>query len=131
MGACHPIEIWTSGYMGIPAAEGNNFVELNAAEASMIYQNMYLSPGDVIKGSFKHRQRNNGNEQAKWVIEDQNGIEIGVVATTTVPQSSFAWRTYTGNYTSVSYTHLDVYKRQKLYIHLIDVFVMYICTQNY
>lgn len=99
VGNCHPIEVWTSGFHLINAAQGNNFVELNAEEASMIYQNMYLSPGDVIKGSFKHRARLYTLEQVKWVIEDQNGAEIGVIATSTTPTVTYEWRTYTGNYT--------------------------------
>lgn len=98
-GNCHPIEVWASGYLGFAAAEGNNFVELNAEEWSMIYQLMYLTPGDVIKGSFKHRARNSSSEQARWVIEDQYGTGIAVIATTTVPTVTNAWRTYTGNYT--------------------------------
>lgn len=98
-GDCHPIEVWGTGFNGVPAAQGSNFVELNAFVSSMIYQNMYLANGDVITYSFMHRARTRTAEQAAMVIEDQNQVNIATVKTTTVPSSTTAWSTNQGTYT--------------------------------
>ncbi|KAA0126380.1 hypothetical protein FY557_17840 [Chryseobacterium sp. SN22] len=99
VGQCHPIEVWGTGFNGIPAAQGTNFVELNAYQASMIYQNMYLSNGDDINYSFRHRARGATSEQAAMVIEDENEVNIATVHTTTLPSSTAAWSVNQGSYT--------------------------------
>jgi hypothetical protein len=97
-GACHPIEVWGTGFLGVPAAQGTNFVELNAYESSMIYQNMYLANGDILNYYFRHRARASSIEQAGMVIEDQNQVNIATV-TTTSPSSTTAWSVNQGTYT--------------------------------
>ncbi|WP_027379903.1 hypothetical protein [Chryseobacterium daeguense] len=99
VGACHPIEVWGTGFSGVPAAQGTNFVELNAYVSSMIYQNMYLANGDIINYSFKHRARSSTTEQAGMVIEDQNEALIATVKATALPSSTTAWSTTSGTYT--------------------------------
>ncbi|WP_449401030.1 hypothetical protein [Chryseobacterium wanjuense] len=100
VGACHPIEVWGNGAVGgVPAAQGTNFVELNAFVSSMIYQNMYLANGDIITYDFKHRARSNTAEQAAMVIEDQNEVNIATVRATTLPSSMTSWLTNSGTYT--------------------------------
>ncbi|WP_458628689.1 DUF7507 domain-containing protein [Winogradskyella sp. PC D3.3] len=100
VGACHPVEIWGSGFLGTPATEGDNFVELNAYVDSMIYQNMYLVNGDVVTYDYRHRARTNGNlEQAGLVIEDQNENVVAAIHETTLPSSTSAWSTNQGTYT--------------------------------
>jgi hypothetical protein len=100
IGDCHPIEIWGSGFLGVPAAEGDNFVELNAYVNSMIYQNMYLVTGDVITYDFRHRARTDGSlEQAGLVIEDQSENVIAAIYQTSLPSSTSAWSTNQGTYT--------------------------------
>jgi len=102
-GICHPIEIWGSGFNGgyipVPAAQGTNFVELNAYVSSMIYQNMYLTTGDMITYYYRHRARTLTSEQASMRIEDQNQNLIATVSTTIVPSSKDAWSTNQGAYT--------------------------------
>jgi len=97
-GACHPIEIWGSGFQGVPAAQGTNFVELNAFVSSMIYQNMYLATGDVITFYFRHRARTLTSERAAMVIEDQNQVNIATVRLTALPASTGAWSVNQGTY---------------------------------
>ncbi|GAA4161517.1 hypothetical protein GCM10022217_27290 [Chryseobacterium ginsenosidimutans] len=98
-GDCHPIEIWGTGFGSVPAAEGSNFVELNAFVSSMIYQNMYLANGDIISFNFRHRARLDTSERAAMVIEDQNQTNIATIRQTALPSSTGAWSTNTGSYT--------------------------------
>jgi len=98
-GNCHPIEVWGTGFNTVPAAQGTNFVELNAFVSSMIYQNMYLVNGDIITYYFRHRARLDTSEQAAMVIENQNEVNIATVHTTTSPSSTTVWSVNQGTYT--------------------------------
>ncbi|MHC5726554.1 MAG: hypothetical protein ACYTXY_20950, partial [Nostoc sp.] len=53
------IEIWTSGFLGASTATnaGNQFAELNAEQASELYQNLCLIKDETITFSFLHRGR--------------------------------------------------------------------------
>jgi len=99
VGACHPVEVWGNGFAGVPAAQGSNFVELNAYVSSMIYQNMYLVNGDIISFNFMHRARSDTSERAAMVIEDQNQVNIATVRQTALPSSMSAWSSNVGSYT--------------------------------
>lgn len=99
VGDCHPIEVWGTGFNGINAAQGTNFVELNAYVSSMIYQNMYLTNGDVITYSFRHRARGNTSEQTAMVIENEDEVNIATVHPTALPSSTAQWSVNQGNYT--------------------------------
>jgi hypothetical protein len=63
-------EIWSTGFMGVEAHDGSQFVELNAKEDSTLYQEL---PGiereAEIEFSFAHRGRN-GNDTLKLTITD-------------------------------------------------------------
>jgi len=98
-GDCHPIEVWGTGFNNVTAAQGTNFVELNAYVSSMIYQNMYLANGDIISFSFRHRARIQTTEQAAMVIEDQNQANIATVRSTALPSNTAVWSTNQGTYT--------------------------------
>ncbi|WP_298916374.1 hypothetical protein [uncultured Nostoc sp.] len=53
------IEIWTSGFIGVNTATnaGNQFAELNAEQASQLYQNICLIKNETITFSLLHRGR--------------------------------------------------------------------------
>jgi hypothetical protein len=54
----HLFEIWTSGFYGVSAYEGNQFIELNANQQGMVYQDVSgLAAGQLIDFSFAHRGR--------------------------------------------------------------------------
>ncbi|GGF01433.1 hypothetical protein GCM10010984_18640 [Chishuiella changwenlii] len=92
-GNCHPIEVWRSGH-GEPrvfAAEGINFVELNAIQQSAIYQNIYLRPGDVINYYFRHRARQFTSEQVAIQVYNQNQIHQIQIGTSNIPSSTSSW----------------------------------------
>ncbi|MCP4787296.1 MAG: protein kinase [Fuerstiella sp.] len=63
-------EIWSTGFLGIKAFDGNQFVELNAREEGTLYQDSTgIKPGAVIEFSFAHRGRN-GDDTLKLTITD-------------------------------------------------------------
>ncbi len=56
------IEIWTSGFQSVstattPTSAGNQFAELNAEQASELYQNVCVIKNETISFSFLHRAR--------------------------------------------------------------------------
>ena len=91
----HTIEIWTSGFMGIPAQEGNQFLELNATHVAALYQELCLIPGSTVLWSVWHRGRR-GVDVAK--------VKIGATLATateiaTMTDGNQAWGHYSGSYT--------------------------------
>lgn len=65
-------EFWGSGFNGVPAAEGNNFVELNANEVSTLYQDLPTTPGTTLQWSLQHRGRA-GVDTLRVLIGDPAG----------------------------------------------------------
>ena len=51
------MELWTDGYLGTPAAEGRQLVELDANTPDTIYQDVVLTPGEDVYWSVLHRGR--------------------------------------------------------------------------
>lgn len=51
------IEIWGSGFGGVPAFSGNQFAELNANMVSTLFQNFSASLGSSVEIKFAHRGR--------------------------------------------------------------------------
>ena len=49
------IEIWATGFDGVPSYSGNQFAELNGNMISTLYQNVIASPGSTATVSFAHR----------------------------------------------------------------------------
>lgn len=98
IGQCHPIKIWGTGFNGVQAAQGTNFVELNTSPNSMIYQNMYLTAGDIITYYFRHRAGGHISNQIAMVIEDENEVHIATIHTTAVPSSTTLWSVNQGTY---------------------------------
>ncbi|MFI0777370.1 isopeptide-forming domain-containing fimbrial protein [Streptomyces sp. NPDC021212] len=89
----HMIELWQSGFQGVPAAEGNQFAELNANEVSTLYQDLPTTPGTTLYWRLYHRGRQG---------DDTMALDIGAPGST-VEQRRFtdgntAWGYYTGTY---------------------------------
>ena len=83
-----PIETWESGFLGVPAADAEQFVELNAFEPSTLFQTICLENGDTIDWQFSHRGRNG---------TDIIRLTLGTQLLTTESTSNTAWTTYTGS----------------------------------
>ena len=90
------IEYWSSGFQGVPSAEGRQFAELNANSASMLYQDVATTPGQTLAWSLKHRGRN-GVDVMRVVIGAPSGplVQNGP----NLSDGNTAWGTHTGSYT--------------------------------
>ncbi|QEV56907.1 DUF11 domain-containing protein [Streptomyces platensis] len=90
----HKIELWQSGFNGVPSADGAQFAELNANEVSTLYQDLPTTPGTKLYWRLYHRGR---------LGDDTMALDIGAPGTT-MEQKRFtdgttAWGYYTGTYT--------------------------------
>ncbi|MFK0259627.1 isopeptide-forming domain-containing fimbrial protein [Streptomyces sp. NPDC090445] len=90
----HRIELWHSGFQGVPAAEGDQFAELNANEVSTLYQDLPTTPGTKLYWRLYHRGRQG---------DDTMALDIGAPGAA-VEQRRFtdgntAWGYHTGTYT--------------------------------
>ena len=89
------IEIWKSGFNGVPAQEGNQFFELNANMVADLYQELCLVPGSTIFWSVWHRGRS-GIDVAEVKI---GGSVASAVALKTMSDGNTEWGYYSGSYT--------------------------------
>jgi hypothetical protein len=93
-GEMQQIEIWRDGHLGVPAQEGRQFAELDASTQDTLFQDLALSPGQVMYWSFLHRGRN-GPETLELLLGPPNAP---------ASQGSFespndTWTFYSGLYT--------------------------------
>ncbi len=89
------IELWSSGFLGVPSFEGNQFAELNATQNSALYQALCLTPGSQISWSVRHRGRS-GVDVAR--------VRIGATLASATVQATMttgntSWSLYSGTYT--------------------------------
>lgn len=88
------IEIWTSGFNGVPAQEGRQFFEINANRVGALYQELCLEPGSTVHWSVWHRGRSG---------VDVADVQIGASVETadvqaTMTDGNTAWGYYSGTY---------------------------------
>ncbi|MFE2379140.1 hypothetical protein [Streptomyces sp. NPDC059398] len=90
----HRIELWHSGFNGVPAADGVQFAELNANQVSTLYQDLPTTPGTKLYWRLYHRGR---------LGDDTMALDIGGPASTVEQRrctdGNTAWGYYTGTYT--------------------------------
>jgi LruC domain-containing protein len=89
------IEIWSNGFSGVPAQEGNQFFEINANRPAALYQELCLEPGSTIRWSVWHRGRA-GVDVAKVRI---GASLISATEQATMSTGNTAWKYYHGTYT--------------------------------
>jgi uncharacterized repeat protein (TIGR01451 family) len=87
------VEFWGTGFLGVPAHEGNQFVELNANLTSALYQDLCVLPGDSINWSVAHRGRVGVDNMVIKI-----GVPGGLVTQKNVSTDNTAWVVYTGGY---------------------------------
>ncbi len=73
------IEIWGTGFGGVPAGEGNAFAELNANTAGTLYQDVVSTPGSTMSWTLLHRARE-GTDVMQVLIGDANAADINGTA---------------------------------------------------
>ncbi|MEU3401110.1 hypothetical protein [Streptomyces filamentosus] len=90
----HMIELWHSGFNGVPSAEGEQFAELNANQVSTLYQDLPTTPGTKLYWRLHHRGRQGPDTMALDI-----GAPGSVVEQRTFTDGNTAWGHYTGTYT--------------------------------
>ena len=104
----HNIEYWrnggsstsNNGNLAITAESGSQWVELNATQASTLYQDLTTVPGQVMRWSLWHRARYTGTANGQDVM----AVKIGTTTTqvqqgANISDGPNAWVNYTGSYT--------------------------------
>jgi LruC domain-containing protein len=89
------VELWKSGFLGVPALNGRYFAELNATQNSALYQRICTSPGAEISWSVWHRGRA-GTDIA--VVRIGENLATATIETT-MTTGNTAWVKYSGTYT--------------------------------
>ncbi|WP_219087015.1 DUF7507 domain-containing protein [Microbacterium resistens] len=92
------IELWRSGFQGVPAAAGNQFAELNANQRSMLYQDVATTPGQTLTWSLKHRGRS-GTDVMRVRIGAPGAPTSLPIVRDNMADGNTAWGAYTGTYT--------------------------------
>lgn len=88
------IELWSTPFNGVTAFEGRQFAELNATQASALYQDLPTTPGQTLTWSLAHRARQ-GTDTMRVVIGSPgaSGVENSRFSDTTA-----GWGRHTGTY---------------------------------
>ncbi len=97
------VEVWGTGFNGVPAYSGNQFIEMNANLVSTLYQDFQALPGSTVSISFAHRGRQ-GTDVMSVSIGPPNGpfVNLG-----TFSSGNTAWQYYTVSYTFPSIAQVD------------------------
>lgn len=69
------IEIWGTGFLGVPAGELDNFAELNATTAGTLYQDVVSTPGATMSWTLLHRGRG-GDDVMQVLIGDASDADV-------------------------------------------------------
>ncbi|RCG28658.1 hypothetical protein DQ384_23240 [Sphaerisporangium album] len=100
----HRLEFWrggqTAGGIVVPAADGQQFAELNASQASTLYQDLPTVPGTPLTWSLYHRGRL-GTDVMRVLIGAPGATVAQVPSGASSPDISdgnTAWGHYTGVY---------------------------------
>ena len=89
------IEIWQTGFSGVPAYKGQQFAEINANQSAALYQDITTKPGSIMYWSFAHRGRS-GVDTIDLLVGPPKGntpTTLGTFAT-----DNKAWQVYQGKY---------------------------------
>lgn len=89
------IELWNSGYDGVPAQNGSYFSEINASQEAALYQRICTSPGAKISWSVWHRGLSDEDIAVVKIGDDLSTATIE----TTMSTGNTAWKQYSGTYT--------------------------------
>lgn len=89
------IELWKSGFLGVPAPSGTYFAELNANRTSALYQRICTSPGAELSWSVWHKGRS-GTDVA--VVRIGENLATATIETT-MTTGKASWVKYSGVYT--------------------------------
>jgi hypothetical protein len=89
------LEYWTSGFLGVPAYQGSQFVELNSTTNASIFQVITgLPAGAPLAYEFAHRGRH-GTDTVKLTVSDL--VTSAVLFTQDFASSNINWSFYAGS----------------------------------
>ena len=96
------IELWGTGFNGVPAGQGNAFAELNATTAGTLYQDVVSTPGATMSWSLLHRARV-GNDVMQVLIGDANVADVNGATgwnfiSADLTDDTSAWGAHAGDY---------------------------------
>jgi hypothetical protein len=104
------IEVWYTGFNGVPAYDGNYFMELNANTTGALYQDVYTTPGTTLLWHFAHRGRGG---------IDSCNLKIGPPGSTiqkaVVGDGVAAWGVYQGSYIVPANQYITRFEFNALY----------------
>ncbi|WP_395025488.1 beta strand repeat-containing protein [Comamonas odontotermitis] len=108
------IEMWSTGFSSVNARDGRNFVELNANQASRLYQRICLVQGETVGWQFSHRGRSSTTTRDVAEVKIGAATAVARVGTTsngsmdtpqailgsinTPPSPNGGWRDYSGSF---------------------------------
>lgn len=95
------IELWDSGFNGVPAYDGSVFAEMNANVPGALYQNICMVNGETIGWTFAHRARSGGpaTQTARFQIATSTGAAIQTLATQSSTTANQIWTVNSGTAT--------------------------------
>lgn len=98
------IEVWDSGFLGVPAYDGETFVELNANYSSRLFQIFDVRAGEVLTWKVAHRGRSGVDKMNIYIYPETNpsspnqGRLPSSAIQRTVSTGNGAWVLYEGTY---------------------------------
>lgn len=95
------IELWDTGFNGVPAYQGNVFAEMNANTNGTLFQNICLINGEPFGWTFAHRARTGGpnTQTARFQVASSSGTVIQTLATQSSTTANQVWNVNTGTAT--------------------------------
>ncbi len=100
--SANQIEIWGSGFNGVPSAQGAQFVEINANSAGTLYQDVVTTSGEKMTWTLEHRGRS-GTDTMKVLIGDATTADVNSDTgwnffSPDLSDPNTAWGNHTGSY---------------------------------
>lgn len=87
------LELWSTGFLDVPAHTGSQFAELNATQNSTLYQIASTAPGQTLNWSLAHRGRSGVD-----VMTVEFGPPGGPYVQAAELSDGQAWRVHSGTY---------------------------------
>ncbi len=96
----HQIEVWGTGFNGVPSFDGTDFVELNANAVGTLYQTTTgIAVGNTVDWHFAHRGRAGVDTMQLNIVDITTGQTL---FSSNYSDGTTAWGFYSGTFTVVA-----------------------------